>query len=512
MVIKHLISLVCIILFCISCKAKVEELPEELIARIGDKTISVNEYIQRAEYTIRPAYCKLNYPLHKKIVLNSLIAEKLFALEAGKKNELAENKNFQATMRGIKEQAMRQYLFSQEAYQKVNVDSSEIYKTYHLAGREYDISYYSFPDSEKVEDISEEYLQRDGFFEELYHETGALGDIPKRKVAWKDDETIAIHEALFSEKLQKNQVVGPVRVDNRYVMMKINGWQDTKVLSDTEIQLRMHDVDEKLHRIKATKVWDRYVGKIMRGKTIEFSRDTFRKLERLYAQMYLVKEKEKREYIMKNQLGKNVEERELDLSDLDDIRDHPLYEIDGQVWTVEQFLEELRVRPLVFREKDINREQFPEQFKLAIIDMVRDKYLAQAAYEKGLDEVNYVKRKVGMWQDSYLSKYQREYYLKAIGEERNFGANYVKIIEERLNPYVDSLQKKYSDQIEINIEMFDRIGLTRIDMVAQQPGVPFPAVVPPFPLLTSDHRFDYGKVMTKGASDVAAMDSSEKKM
>ena len=102
--------------------------------------------------------------------------------------------------------------------------------------------------------------------------------------------------------------------------------------------------------------------------------------------------------------------------------------------------------------------------------------------------------------------------MKDIAEKRNFSVDYLKIIEEKLNPYVDKLQKKYSDQIEINIDAFDRIGLTRIDLVAQQPGLPFPAVVPPFPLLTTDYRFDYGSIMTDSTSAIVENDSTAKKL
>ena len=61
-----------------------------------------------------------------------------------------------------------------------------------------------------------------------------------------------------------------------------------------------------------------------------------------------------------------------------------------------------------------------------------------------------------------------------------------------MNPLVDSLQTVYSDQIEINTELFESIELTSIDMIVNQQGVPFPKVVPPFPIFTNDNRLDYG--------------------
>ena len=46
------------------------QLEEVILAKVADRDISVAEFIRRAEYTIRPRYCKGNYNVHKKIILN----------------------------------------------------------------------------------------------------------------------------------------------------------------------------------------------------------------------------------------------------------------------------------------------------------------------------------------------------------------------------------------------------------------------------------------------------------
>ena len=64
-----------------------------------------------------------------------------------------------------------------------------------------------------------------------------------------------------------------------------------------------------------------------------------------------------------------------------------------------------------------------------------------------------------------------------------------------MNPKIDSLQNVYSDQIEINMEAFEKIELTSTDMMVIQRGVPYPILVPSFPVITSDNKLDYGKKM-----------------
>ena len=70
--------------FLFSCTQNNEQhqISEEVVlARVGHEVITIQDFIRRAEYAIRPDYCRQDNYIHKKIVLNSLIGEKLTALE-----------------------------------------------------------------------------------------------------------------------------------------------------------------------------------------------------------------------------------------------------------------------------------------------------------------------------------------------------------------------------------------------------------------------------------------------
>ena len=43
---------------------------QDTLILIQDKVITKNDFIRRAEYTIRPDYCKSNNNVHKKVILN----------------------------------------------------------------------------------------------------------------------------------------------------------------------------------------------------------------------------------------------------------------------------------------------------------------------------------------------------------------------------------------------------------------------------------------------------------
>ena len=494
-----------IIIFTISffsCGSKTADEPEEkILVRIGDKTtISLNEFLRRAEYTPRPAYCRFNSYLHKKIILNSLIAEKLIALEAGDNSPLTRNEEFQRFIKGRKEQAMRQWMRHVEATQKVKLDTSEINRAYNFAGRECEIAYFSLSDSSMVNKVQQQLTSTENFFEEMYCNLTGDSAAPRRTIKWTDQEHNKVHNALFSNDLKIGQVLDPIKIaDDDYLIIKVLGWSDEMAMTSQQRQERYTKVTEKLTEIKANAIWTERLGEIMRGKRLDFDEDTFYKLTELFYPIYFKSDEEERDEIVEKLWGYN--EKEIDTALLnvaeEEFLSRPFFTVEGRVWTVDDFRSELMSHPLVFRKMNMSSNEFARQFRLAVADLVRDIFVTEEAYKKSYDRINVVKRNEDMWRDTFVALQYKTEYLRSVGENRNFARHYMAILEERLNPWIDQLQKKYYKQVELDFETFEDIHLTSIDMFVKQPNQPFPYVVPLFPVTTTDNLIEYVKRMEK---------------
>ncbi len=487
------------LLLLISCgKEEIIEPKETILVKIGDKSISVNEFIRRAEYTIRPPYCRGDHNLDKKIVLNSLIAEKLMAIEAGDTNTFILDKKIETYLRGRKEQAMRQWLYEKEAMEKVVLDSAQVLNTVRVAGRKYKVSYFNVPDSAFVYMINKQIRGKSTSFEDVYLEATGMDTLPKREVEWSTHENNAILDSLYSLPLKKNQIIGPVKINKTdYMMIKINGWIDRVAITEYQIQERWRNVSDKFIQRQSVKLFDNYILDVMKGKSIEFSPDVFFKIADLLGPVYIQTEAEK-----KAMLNKSFWNKDDDTEKFKDIEtqmallyQEPLFNIDNEVWTVRDFVDELTAHPLVFRKKNMRNKEFGQQLQFAIMDMIRDKYLDQVAYDRGYDKINVIQRNVNMWRDNLNYQYYKNEFLRGVLPDSLSEMNYIPLIENHLNPQVDSLQKKYADQIEVDVDAFNDIKLTRIDMSVTQKNVPFTKVVPSFPLVTTDNKLDYGRKM-----------------
>ncbi len=493
--------LILAIIILVSCtKEEIKEPNESILVKIGDKSISVSEFIRRAEYTIRPPYCRGSHNLDKKIVLNSLIAEKLMAIEATDTNSFIMHDNVKAYLRGRKEQSMRQWLYEKEGREKVVLDTLKIMKTVKAAGRKYKVSYFSIQDSAFVFEMSKEIEKKNQSFEDVYFEVTGLDSLPKKEVEWSEIEHQVVLDSLYSDLLKKDQVLGPLKVaKDEYMMIKVNGWIDRVAITQQQIQERWKRISDEVIKRKSLAYYDKYIMKVMKGKEIEFFPDAFYKIVDLLGPQYLQTDEEK-----KAKLNEQFWDKYSDDEKVQDIQaqmkmlaQEPVFKVSDQVWTVQDFSDELIAHPLVFRQKKIKNIDFGQQLQFAIMDMIRDKYLSEEAYDRGYDKINVIQRTVGMWKDNLNYNNYKTNFLKGVLPDTLTEMPYIPLLENYLNPKVDSLQKKYSNLVELDVDAFNEIKLTRIDLSVVQQNVPFVKVVPSFPIITMDNKLDYGSKLNK---------------
>lgn len=476
----------------------VEDKKDVILAKVANKTISLKEFIRRAEYTIRPQYCNGSNNLHKKIVLNSLIAELMLANELGENNELEQNQQFQSYLQGRKEQVMREWLQFQEGANKIKIEDSEIQEIYNIAGRKYRVKYFNIPDDSMAIRIKVKLANKTENFESLRNQIWDGKNNSEKEVKWNPKENPEITKALFTDGIVKDAVIGPLQIGrDNHILMKVVGWTDDKAITEESKKQLWNDVKEDITKKKALKLYDKFITSTMKGKKLEFNKETFNKLAELLAPMYIKSSKEKREILsqaMFNESSKSHEFKNLSVG-IKGIHDKYLFRIDDKVWTVKEFMEELNTHPLVFRSKVKKENEFAKQFRLAIADLIRDKYLTKEAYNRGYQNNGSIKEYSNMWRNSLLAQYMKDKYLKKAIPNLSDSLSTYSVIKDYLNPYIDSLQIKYSDQIEVNVEQFNKIKLTRIDVITIEQNVPYPIMVPSFPQITTDHDLDYGKRM-----------------
>jgi len=460
---------------------------EVVLARVGPEVITTQDFIRRAEYAIRPDYCRQDNYIHKKIVLNSLIGEKLTALEQERYAIETEDDDLDSYFKGRKEQAMRQLFYAKEFYSKVSILDQEANEAFKLAGRRVKLKFLNLPDMEivnKIKQLNSSGVSLDSIYQVLWS-----GEAPSKEMTWFDRENQELHDAVFSQNIKKGQMLGPFRTDDdTFMLLKITGWTDKIEITESDRELLWRDVQERLKEKKAKKEYLSWVSGLMQGKEMNLNSDVFYDYAEKASEYFF-----KMDSIKKNMLNQALwDDIEFDTNsfnvDNEVDKNATILNYNGDSWTVEDLNDQLRFHPLVFRKRKMSRGEFPEQLRLAIADLIRDIEITKQCYSKGYDTHWSVELNTAMWKGSSNSKK----YLSRLRSKNKKIENQEQWLTF-MNPKIDSLQEVYSNDIEINMDAFEKIKLTSTDMMVIQRGVPYPILVPSFPIVTSDNRLDYGK-------------------
>jgi len=485
------VFLVCII---VCCSQKDPVSGNNILVKVGSKTITTQDFIRRSEYAIRPNYCKQTNYIHKKIILNSLIAEKLFALEADNNRvDLLENDRFQLFITGRTEQTMRQIHYYENYYDNVELDSVVINRAYKLAGRTVNVTFLNLPDLKtafQTIELSKQGISLDSIYTSVWNEETS----PTREINWFDPLDESIHKELFDSDMKKGSILGPFPTgENSFLVFQITGWTDKLAVTDSDRSLRRKDVQERLQKNEAEKQYKFWVKSLMKDKQLDMNPNVFPSYAADVIDLYFRSDSAKRAQLSTS-IWSSDQELEFISDSLETLPDKTfkksdiLFSVDDRKWTVEDFHKKLDKHPLVFRKKKMNRGEFSEQLKYAIADLLQDIEITKTCYSKGYDKSETVKLNTTLWQDAYSARYYRDIFLK----DWNITSGDNHTIATLLDPVVDSLQIVYSDIIEVNTDVFEKIELTNVDMIVHQKGVPYPKLVPSFPIFTTDDRLDYG--------------------
>ena len=462
-------------------------LDNNVLVKIKDEVITRNDFIKRAEYTIRPAYCKSSNQIHKKIILNSLIAEKLMALDI---NEYIGSDNFSSNfLEGIKEQKMREVFLDEKVYNKINIDADVLLSHISNSTKTYNVNFINISNDTTISAIN--YLLDNGEgFDRICKEYLGLEEIPSKSIDYFSENEPIISNNIFNQEHMLGDIIGPmVAKDKSVLFVRIIDWVDKPLITDSERKNHKNLILQKLNEIEQIDIYDKFIVDMMKGYKVKFLEKPF----------FAIADKAYQFYILKNVASNdNSSTGEFDLiefsKDLNMDINESFLEINKQSFSIEYINNLISKHPLLFRSEKISMRDFPLYFKYAIVDLLRDEQMTQIAYADKYDNHIQVVKEYNLFRGASLSAL----HLRALLDRNNippgdYNNDPELIINNLLNDYVDTLQTKYSDYISIDFDLLDDISLTHIDLYAYKKGVPYPMIVPLFPLLTNRHTIDYGK-------------------
>ncbi|NOX66174.1 MAG: hypothetical protein GXO85_10400 [Chlorobi bacterium] len=477
--IKFILFLIFITLLVFSCgkKEKKKVDPKYIVAIIAKDTIFVNDIIKRSEYNVRPPYCDNNKMYDKRVILNSLIAEHLYAMETDK-NIFSQNKIYSARLQGMKEQFMREKLIQVDVVDKIKIQQKEIDQAYINSKKIISTEAVFIPKGFDPE-VMYKAVQNGVSLNKLAELYPGVSKVVKKSVKWGSIDEEA-QKAIFNSNVRKGTVIKPLSAKDGYRLIKVTGWVEEVEMSPGNINQQKESIKSKLMDYYIQNNYKEYAKKIMSGKRIDYFKEGWNKLVKLLQPLYLDNNDST------GQLH-NKETAQL----LSDNNNTVLMNVDGKNWTIGEFISAIKIHPLEISEQKLTSKTFPFKLQAAIASLITDTYLTNIAYNRGYDKSYAVNREVKQWDRYYKASYQRDKVLAEANYNDTLTINYFKAFEKYLNPYFEKLKRKYDSEIRYNPKALESIKLTNLQTLTYKEKGPYKEVVPPFPLITNSNKTNY---------------------
>jgi hypothetical protein len=378
-----------LILFFLTCNQQ-SEIDDSIIARAGSRMIDW-KLLQRS-YELNPQWKKdLTYKQAYLRQLDYLINEKLFA-QAAVKNGLLQDSLLRGYLKFIQEKELVKELYRQEVVSQVEISEQEYQEAYQKLKRRIKFEYIQTSSAERAEKYASE-LKLKGVKEILLlePEIDLKGISPLMAFG---ELRLELEEKVFN--LQAGEIAGPIPIDNGFMVVKLVDGQVDLFMSELDFAEKKNKIQKVIFDRKASVISNTYIKELMADKNLTLNPEVFYALSQEFSR--IIKNKFSAEpipiYISDEELAQSR-------NDLSGLLPQTLITFrDGQM-TVGEFLKELSYMPPDLRP---NLKMIP-QLKDAIGVIIRNKYLARKARQRGLDKNKQVKWETQVQSDEILARY-----------------------------------------------------------------------------------------------------------
>ena len=402
----------------------------DIIVKIGSDVITVEQFQSRFDFMPHLNYSSSNIDSVKKEFLYSLIAEKLWALEADK-IDVDTNEVVKLSLKTLQKLFVKDELYKQVVESKITLTSLEISTGLSRVTRILNTLIITTPDSQKAIKMYNDFQKGSSFDSVLINLK-----MPQKPFEFKygslEDE--AMEDVVYS--LNLNEISKPVKSKSNWFIFKlVSDEQDLSI--DPSKEHAKNIVIKKLKDRKSQKLGRDYLDKVLSGVRITVDR----KLFDLMSDNLLE--------ILKNRTGESENDSLLDIQLQEtDIKklllsikpselNAAFIDMDPDPIDLEEFLFYTIYQKIYFN--SFNAVVFKKNLNRVVKKFIEDEIISREGFKLGLNNLHSVKNDLQIWKNYYLSETLMNSYSDSI-----------KITDEELKEFTQK-DKITSNDLKVNI-------------------------------------------------------------
>ncbi|HCY75829.1 MAG TPA: hypothetical protein DHV28_07890 [Ignavibacteriales bacterium] len=377
----------------------------EILAKIGSDNITVEEFQNRFDFMPHLNYSSSNIDSVKKEFLYSLIAEKLWALEADEL-QIDTFSTVRYSLKTLEKLFVKDEFYKKEVESKIKLSGNEISTGLSRVTRILNLMIITSPDSDQVWQLYDAFQKGASFDSVLLQKQIPLQPHQVKLGSFEDE---MVEDVVF--KLNLNEISIPVKANNNWFIFKlVDDQQDPSI--DLSKDYARNIVIKKITDRKSQKLGRAVLDKLLGGKSITADRQIFDK--------------------MSDRLLKIVMERTTKVQD-DSVTDIQLLEsdilkllaslnktelnssfikLDYEPLTIKDFLYYAIYQKIYF--DSFSSIRFKQTLNKVVKKFIEDEIISREGYKLGLQNIPSVQNDLRIWRNYYLSEILMNSYADSI--------------------------------------------------------------------------------------------------
>ena len=419
-----LMIVVCLGLIIFSC-AKPDIEDSDILARVGSKEISVNDF--KIAYELFPAFesrVVTSVQQRKEIQIKSLIEKKLLLI-AAEERQIEKIDRVNVLLKSYEMKAVIRQLYRTVVADQVTVEPSEMRIGFKKLNTRLLLRKLFFK-SEKKAKQAYTAIQKGKSFETIARENAKSEEefnymlIPK-EFSWGElDERL--EEPAYN--LKAREISSPIQTESGYHLLQLIDKREQMILTEYDYQNRQHYVETIIRRRREARLAKAYARQMMESIRPQVNVDVLREMIGSGKDAFVELDQKQIPFHLQATMIRPY---------MGELKEKNIIEFTGGSWTVGQFLTKFnKLHPNAqFDLMDIKRIPY----HLSV--MVRDEMLAQEAYSKGYAEYPQVRTELVRDLENVLTLYMRKFLADTVridnGDVRDFfDLNYKKYAKPEL--------------------------------------------------------------------------------
>lgn len=367
----------------------------DVLAKIGSEKITVEEFQNRFDFMPHLNYSNSNIDSIKKEFLYSLIAEKLWALEANERliDTITVIKN---SLKSLEKLFVKDEIYKEKVESQINISADEIATGLKRVTRILNFYIIVLSDSATIFNAYESLLKGSAF-DSIQVQLNIPLKVHTVKYGSLEDDNL--ENTLYS--LSLGNFTGPYKSGNNWFIFKLISDEIDNSIDPSKEHAR-NIVLKKLKDRKSKNLGRAYLNTLFTGKKIEADRNLFNLISN-----NLLSVIKNRTGVSNIQMGSEIQLLETDiykalkLINQSDINS-PFIEMDQYPATASDFLFYAIYQKIYFASLDSLR--FKQILSGVVKKFIEDEVIAREGYKLKLNNLSSVKHDIAIWRGYYLAE------------------------------------------------------------------------------------------------------------